>query len=108
VTGEALRPPSPAHLRASWTAAGEVKATWVRRSRSGWAWLDGLDAPLGESVERYRIRVGSRRIGRSGNDSGRSSDSGRAACTAWRGPFNLSVVQVGDFAESRPAIVIVN
>jgi hypothetical protein len=24
------------------------------------------------------------------------------------GPFNLSVVQVGDFAESRPAIVIVN
>lgn len=57
VTGEALRPPSPAHLRASWTAAGEVKATWVRRSRSGWAWLDGLDAPLGESVERYRIRL---------------------------------------------------
>ena len=49
VTGEALRPPSPVHLCAGRTANGDVQAKWVRRSRSGWVWLDGLDAPVGET-----------------------------------------------------------
>lgn len=30
---------------------------WTRRSRIGWAWSDGSDAPLGEEVERYRVTV---------------------------------------------------
>ena len=109
VAGEALRPPSPVHLRASRTVTGDVHAKWVRRSRAGWAWLDGLDAPLGESSERYRINI----EGAAGSvvlDTTASEAVIPSAQIAFlgAGPLNLSVVQVGDYAESRPAIAIIN
>ena len=31
--------------------------TWMRRSRGGWAWIDGVDAPLGEETEAYRVTL---------------------------------------------------
>ena len=55
-SGESLRPPSPCQIRAHRSGSGLV-IDWVRRSRSGWAWSDGCDAPLGEAAERYRIRI---------------------------------------------------
>lgn len=30
---------------------------WTRRSRNGWSWIDGADAPLGEETERYRLVI---------------------------------------------------
>ena len=104
VRGEALRPPSPAHLRAVRTSAGELQATWVRRSRAGWSWLDGTDVALGESLERYRVRVegtaGSVVMDTIAPDvliaSGQLAPLGT-------GPLTVSVVQVGDYAESHPA-----
>ena len=36
---------------------GDAVFAWIRRSRSGFAWLDGVDAPLGEGVESYRVEV---------------------------------------------------
>lgn len=60
VEGRAVRPPSPVRLR--WEA-GEGGATlrWTRRSRAGWRWIDGVDAPLGEERERYRVTLASGR-----------------------------------------------
>jgi hypothetical protein len=55
VEGRALQPPSPVHLRAEENAAGDIVISWVRRSRSGWSWLGGGDAPLGEAIEAYRL-----------------------------------------------------
>lgn len=55
--GRALRPPSPVHATATLRPDGSILCTWVRRSRIGWAWLDGTDAPLGEESERYRLSV---------------------------------------------------
>lgn len=57
VRGEALLPLSPVHLRRASDGAGGLDVRWVRRSRSGWAWSDGVDAPLGEEAERYRVQV---------------------------------------------------
>ncbi|MCD2325115.1 phage tail protein [Sphingomonas sp. IC-56] len=57
VAGAALVPPPPVHLRSAWAADGTLAVTWVRRSRSGWDWIDGVDAPLGEEAERYRVTV---------------------------------------------------
>lgn len=29
----------------------------MRRSRIGWDWIDGVDAPLGEESERYQVTI---------------------------------------------------
>lgn len=56
VTGAALRPPAPVHLHIERIGA-DVGIRWTRRSRVGWTWIDGGDAPLGEEQERYRIEI---------------------------------------------------
>jgi hypothetical protein len=53
----ALRPLSPVHLACAFRADGGLALSWVRRTRlSGDGW-DGLDVPLGEEIERYRLRI---------------------------------------------------
>lgn len=56
VSGRGLKPLSPAHLRLR-REGGDLHATWTRRSRTGFAWLDFVDAPLGEELERYEVSV---------------------------------------------------
>lgn len=34
---------------------GDLHIDWVRCSRTGWRWIDGSDAPLGEESEAYRL-----------------------------------------------------
>ncbi|AQR74423.1 phage tail protein [Sphingomonas sp. LM7] len=53
--GVSLVPPAPVHLRARLFPDGTTEIRWVRRSRNGWDWIDGVDAPLGEESERYRL-----------------------------------------------------
>lgn len=55
--GVALRPLSPATVTVSITPAGDRTITWRRRSRAGYAWSDGTDAPLAEDSERYHLTV---------------------------------------------------
>jgi hypothetical protein len=55
VRGVGLVPPSPVHLRTNMLPGGATETSWVRRSRNGWDWIDGVDAPLGEESERYRV-----------------------------------------------------
>lgn len=57
VTGAAAVPPAPVRPAFSRDEAGGWRFDWVRRSRRGWAWSDGIDAPLAEEAERYRIDV---------------------------------------------------
>ncbi|MEG3126087.1 phage tail protein [Sphingomonas sp. GB1N7] len=55
--GVSVLPPSPAHLRAEVLPGGDVLLRWVRRSRSGWRWIDGVEAPLAEEREAYRVTI---------------------------------------------------
>jgi hypothetical protein len=55
IEAQALMPPSPVHLRAERSLDGGVTIRWTRRSRNGWAWLSGSEAPLGEESEAYRL-----------------------------------------------------
>jgi hypothetical protein len=57
VTGESLRPPAPAHIAVVFEGSGDLALSWVRRSRRGWAWIDGIDAPLAEGREEYRVTL---------------------------------------------------
>lgn len=56
VTGQAMLPPSPVHVSVRSDDEG-WHVGWVRRSRNGWRWNDGTDAPLGEEQELYRIAL---------------------------------------------------
>ncbi len=56
-TGERLMPLAPVHLRATPIPGGGYAAAWVRRTRYEGAWLDYVDAPLGETTEAYLVEV---------------------------------------------------
>jgi hypothetical protein len=60
VDGRAMLPLSPVHLRVAGNAAEGVTVRWIRRSRLGWAWSDGVDAPLGEEQEVYLVEIWAR------------------------------------------------
>lgn len=108
VNGWALRPPPPVHLSATRSTDGTIRIGWVRRSRVGWNWLDGGDAPLGEESERYRLTVtpdtGTARtidVMAAGYDYAPAEQlaDGAAAATA----IDVAVVQLGALAPSQPA-----
>ncbi len=55
--GIGLRPYAVSHLRDERAGGGDRRVTWIRRTRvdgDGW---QGLEVPLGEAVEAYRVRV---------------------------------------------------
>lgn len=51
-----LTPYAPVHGALVPMGDGSVALQWVRRSRGGFAWPDGLDVPLHEATESYEIR----------------------------------------------------
>lgn len=57
VTGISIVPPAPVHMRIDDLSDGGAEVRWIRRSRVGWDWIDGVDAPLGEESERYQVTV---------------------------------------------------
>lgn len=57
VAGRAALPLSPARLTVEGDDASGYVIRWVRRSRAGWLWRDGIDAPLGEEREAYAAEL---------------------------------------------------
>lgn len=55
IVGRAVCPPAPVHVTARRLTDRTIRFGWVRRSRAGWVWLDGGDAPIGEDSERNRL-----------------------------------------------------
>lgn len=105
ISGEAVRPPSPAHLRAERLPGGGLLLSWVRRSRAGWPWLDGGDAPLGEESERYELILAGAGFERRATldvpaylyTAALQAEDGLA------GPLTVTVAQLGTSAASRTA-----
>jgi hypothetical protein len=54
--GQALMPLAPVHVRAQ-PQGQDTAISWIRRSRAGWAWSDGVDAPLAEEREVYQLEI---------------------------------------------------
>jgi hypothetical protein len=54
--GIGLRPLRPVHLRAAATG-GDLAVSWVRRGRIDADSWEGLEVPLGETAEIYRLRI---------------------------------------------------
>jgi len=105
LAGASVVPPSPVHL--AWSEVeGDAALRWVRRSRIGWRWIDGTDAPLGEETELYRITL------TLGDGTVRTVETGEpslviAAADRIAGPIHAAVRQAGALGESLPAGIII-
>lgn len=106
VTGNALRPLSPVHLRSERRAGGGIRISWIRRSREGWRWLDLVDVPLGEEAERYRVRIetlsGPVEYAVDVPELVLSAEIVDEAMGQGAAAIAVSIVQIGRFAASRP------
>jgi hypothetical protein len=104
LSAESLRPLAPAGLRATVLGNGDVELRWTRRSRSGWAWLDEVDVPIGEEREEYSVTL----TGAAGSAEFTSRDpqltiAADQLTAAGPGLATVQVRQIGDWAASRPA-----
>jgi Putative phage tail protein len=109
MVGTATRPLTPIGLKAQ-SSGNDVVIAWTRRSRDGWRWSDGVDAPLAEENERYRVIKTA--VGRPDvvNDvtaptwtytaAERAADFAAGALTA-----SISVAQIGSRGLSRPVAI---
>lgn len=106
LTGASVMPPAPVHLRVEPGASGGVWLRWTRRSRSGWRWLDGVDVPLGEENEAYRVRITTD----AGADLAETVTAPELLLPAGLpapGPVRIEVCQIGDHGLSPPALLTI-
>ncbi len=104
--GRALVPLPPVHLRVQ-RVGGDDALSWIRSSRDGWRWLDGVDLPLAEERVHYRVTV-QPNVGPSRSidtdqplwlytGAARAADLSAGATAA-----TISVVSIGIYALSAP------
>jgi Putative phage tail protein len=110
--GAALRPASPVHVTAETLTNADIMMRWTRRSRDGWRWIDGVDAPLAEELERYRVTVtpniGVSRALETAEPQWAYRAADIAADRAAGATLTaISIAQIGMFATSRPATLSV-
>jgi len=96
LTGASVRPPAPVHLH---HADGVLR--WTRRSRAGWRWSDGVEAPLVEETEAYRVTVTAGDVAGGDVVSDVGTDQPWLAIPALAGA-TVAVRQRGTWAESAP------
>ena len=109
----ALQPLAPVHLSVVDATAGDAIVRWVRRSRNGWAWLDHIDAPLAEEIERYQVEVipdsaPARRFETNAPEwtytvAARSADIASGASR-----IDINIRQIGTHIVSHPAGIVIN
>lgn len=109
----ALRPPSPTGLVAIRRSNGDTLVTWIRRSRNGWAWVDGVDAPLAEEFEQYAVAVvptvGASRNNQTTVPQWTYDAAARAADLAsGASSVTVSVMQIGTMQPSRPTMITIS
>lgn len=108
-SGNCVRPLSPVRVTAEREPSGDLQLSWIRRSRAGIAWIDGIDAPLGESIERYVISIS----GAAGTIEVYSEEpsltlTAQSLAPLVPGAATIQVRQIGDFGQSKSAQITVN
>lgn len=53
-----IRPPCPVHTSAGINEDGGLDLRWIRRARGSWTWDDGVEVPLVEEAELFRVGLG--------------------------------------------------
>ena len=105
-TAAALRPLAPVHGAVAGDGAGGMLVAWVRRSRTDTGWRDGIDLPLGEGREAWRVTAEPPVAGSGPWECPAASlHLGAAEVAALPPGTSLAIRQVGDFALSLPLIL---
>ena len=102
--GASVVPPSPVHLWFASEVDGSATVGWTRRSRAGWRWIDGVDAPLAEEIEAYRVTV---TAGGTSRDVDVADPLVSVTAADRVGAVSIAVRQRGVFGESLAASLIV-
>lgn len=97
--GASVVPPSPTHLTYVRDGEGGASVRWVRRSRAGWRWIDGVDAPLAEESEAYRVTIAAQGVERIVD----TTEIRLTAADLAGGAVSVTISQRGIFGESRVA-----
>ncbi|MCU6455857.1 phage tail protein [Sphingomonas sp. A2-49] len=103
--GASVAPPSPVHVGAHVDDTGALTLGWIRRSRRGWGWNDGIDVPLAEEAEAYRVTI----VSSDGVERSIATAVPRLTIGAAERPSGramVRIVQQGTFAASLPATLI--
>ena len=109
MTGENLRPGSPARIQARATGSGGLALDWLPRGCRASPWIDGVDGAMCDTGERYRVTI-------RGSASRQEIEVSEAALLLGRqdleclgaGPAIVEVRQVGAWAVSRPSSIAIN
>jgi hypothetical protein len=108
-SNQALRPLSPVRLQAKRSADGGLTVGWTRRSRLGLAWIDGVDAPLGEAREQYQLSLAGSGAGIEMTATEPEISIAPADLeTLGPGTVKVEVRQAGDWGLSAPAQCTIN
>ena len=103
LSGASVLSPAPVHLRAEAAPGGPTLLRWTRRSRTGWRWQEGVEAPLGEEAERYRVRI----VPATGAELAETVSVAELSMpVGLAAPVRVEVRQIGDHGLSLPAILI--
>nr|WP_302847265.1 phage tail protein [Sphingomonas sp. OK281] len=102
--GASVVPPAPVHMRSVGEADGSATVRWTRRSRAGWRWIDGVDAPLSEEGEAYRVTISTTSGAR---DVEVVAPVVSVTAAERAGSASVTVRQRGVFGESLPTELIV-
>lgn len=106
LTGASVLPPAPVHLRVETAPGGGVSIRWTRRSRTGWRWLEGVDVPLGEESEAYRVRI-TTDAGADLAETVTVPELPLPAGLPAPGPVRIEVRQTGDHGLSPPVMLTI-
>lgn len=92
--GKALKPYAPVHISGTRDGSGNLTISWVRRTRIGGEWRDGVEIPLAETAEKYEVEI--------------LSGSTALRTLASNSPTALysTVNQVADFGSNQSAVTI--
>ena len=105
---ESVKPLAPINLSAEVASNGDLVLGWIRRSRIAFAWVDEIDAPLGETREQYSVVISgvAASLERTAAEPSLVISASDLAALG-SGTATIEVRQVGDWAASRAATLTI-
>lgn len=104
----ATQPLSPVHPAVARLPSGDTVIGWTRRSRAGWAWRAGIEVPLGEEREAYRVDWASGSAELSSPQFTYTAAMRAADVTAGAAAMTFAIRQSGSAALSPPLFVTID